>query len=282
MPTHYVWNVTIITVAVLLCWLPVLLSGLKQILQRRRDIEPELPRIPLLPGSSFPNLFDTLGALFVFILMACSCIFADSGDETSSISLSSLLISCLGMLVLYLPFMMRLVNETRCTDGMGFHRPFPMRDKLLPVVPAVILAMAFNIFFVESGCLKAIAEATDSNMLQDSVNMVMKGDWTMRSYVIIQALLIAPIGEECLFRGFLFNIIRNKWGAIIGAMISSLAFASVHFSLPQFIPLFVLALLQCRLYMKTHTLIAPILMHFIFNAISVTAAILLSLAQPPA
>ncbi len=282
MPTHYVWNVTIITAAVLLCWLPVLLSGLKQILQRRSDIEPELPRIPLLPGSSFPNLFDTLGALFVFILMACSCIFADSGDENSSISLSSLLISCLGMLVLYLPFMMRLTYVTGCTNEMGLHRPFPMRDKLLPVVPAVFLAMAFNIFFEESGCLKAIAEATDSNMLQDSVSMVMKGDWTMRSYVIIQALLIAPIGEECLFRGFLFNIIRNKWGAIAGAMISSLAFASVHFSLPQFIPLFVLALLQCRLYMKTRTLIAPILMHFIFNAISVTAAILLSLAQPPA
>ena len=151
-----------------------------------------------------------------------------------------------------------------------------MRSKLLPVIPVVFLSIAFNVFFEESGCLKAIAEATDSDLLQGPMKMVMTGDWTMRSYVIIQALIIAPIGEECLFRGFLFNIIRDKWGTVAGAAISSLAFASIHFSLPQLIPLFVLALLQCRLYMKTRTLVAPILVHFIFNAISVMAAILLS------
>ena len=282
MPIHYVLNVSIITVAVLLCWLPVVLSGLKQILQRCNDAEPKLPRIPLFPGSSFPNIFDAVGALFVLMLMACSCLFTDGGDETSNVSLSSLVISCLGMLLLYLPFMVRLIYVTSRTDGMGLHRPFPMRSKLLPVVPVVFLTIAFNVFFEESGCLKAIAEATDSNLLQDSVKMVMKGDWTTRSYVIIQALIIAPIGEECLFGGFLFNIIRNKWGIIAGTAISSLVFASIHSSLPQFIPLFVLALLQCRLYVKTRTLVAPILVHFIFNAISVVVAILLSLAPASA
>ena len=276
MPTYYVWNVTIIIAAVLLCWLPVVLSGLKQILQRCNDAEPKLPRIPLFPGSSFPNIFDALGALLVFVFMAFSCLPTNGGDETSDVSLSSLVISCLGMLLLYLPFIIRLTYVTGCTNAMGLHRPIPMRSKLLPVIPVVFLSIAFNVFFEESGCLKAIAEATDSDLLQGPMKMVMAGDWTMRSYVIIQALIIAPIGEECLFRGFLFNIIRDKWGTVAGAAISSLAFASIHFSLPQLIPLFVLALLQCRLYMKTRTLVAPILVHFIFNAISVMAAILLS------
>ncbi len=276
MPTYYVWNVTIIIAALLLCWLPIVLNGLKQILQRCNDAEPKLPRIPLFPGSSFPNIFDALGALLVFVFMAFSCLFTNGGDETSDVSLSSLVISCLGMLLLYLPFIIRLTYVTGCTNAMGLHRPIPMRSKLLPVIPVIFLTIAFNIFFEESGCLKAIAEATDSDLLQDPVKMVMTGDWTMRSYVIIQALIIAPIGEECLFRGFLFNIIRDKWGTLAGAAISSLAFASIHFSLPQLIPLFVLALLQCRLYMKTRTLVAPIMVHFIFNAISVMAAILLS------
>ena len=276
MPTYYVWNVTIIIAALLLCWLPIVLNGLKQILQRCNDTEPKLPRIPLFPGSSFPNIFDALGALLVFVFMAFSCLFTNGGDETSDVSLSSLVISCLGMLLLYLPFIIRLTYVTGCTNAMGLHRPIPMRSKLLPVIPVIFLTIAFNIFFEESGCLKAIAEATDSDLLQDPVKMVMTGDWTMRSYVIIQALIIAPIGEECLFRGFLFNIIRDKWGTLAGAAISSLAFASIHFSLPQLIPLFVLALLQCRLYMKTRTLVAPIMVHFIFNAISVMAAILLS------
>ena len=276
MPTYYVWNITIIIAAVLLCWLPIVLSGLKQILQRCNDAEPKLPRIPLFPGSSFPNIFDALGALLVFVFMAFSCLPTNGGDETSDVSLSSLVISCLGMLLLYLPFIIRLTYVTGCTNAMGLHRPIPMRSKLLPVIPVVFLSIAFNVFFEESGCLKAIAEATDSDLLQGPVKMVMTGDWTMRSYVIIQALIIAPIGEECLFRGFLFNIIRDKWGTVAGAAISSLAFASIHFSLPQLIPLFVLALLQCRLYMKTRTLVAPILVHFIFNAISVMAAILLS------
>lgn len=276
MPTYYIWNATIIIAAVLLCWLPVVFGGLKQIQQRCKDVEPRLPSIPLFPGSSFPNIFDTLGALLAFMLIACASFFNDDGNGTSTISVSVMVISCLGMLVFYLPFIIRLTYVTGCTNEMGLHRPTPMRSRLLPAIPVVFLTIAFNVFFEESGCLKAIAESSGSELIQDSVKMVMMGDWTTRSYVIIQALIIAPIGEECLFRGFLFNIIRDKWGTIAGAAISSLAFASVHFSLPQFIPLFILALLQCRLYMKTRTLVAPILVHFIFNAISVMAAILLS------
>lgn len=277
MPAYHIWNIAIIAVAVLLCWLPLVQRGIATLTSRRRSTEQKLPPIPLFPGSSFPNIFDTLSVLFTFTLLALASIPSVEKSEPTDVSIKSMVISCVVMLVIYLPFLLRLVHVTGHTNEMGLHRPTPLRERLLPVLSVVSLSVAFNVFFGTSGCMKAIADATDSELYQDTVVMILKGDWTLRSYIIIQALIIAPICEECFFRGFLFNALRNCRGGITATLISSLAFAAIHFSLPQLIPLFVFALLQCRLYVKTRTLAAPILAHFCFNAISVGAALLLSM-----
>lgn len=88
----------------------------------------------------------------------------------------------------------------------------------------------------------------------------------IRLAVITAAVVVAPVFEEMLFRGFLQTGIRQctrfPWIAI-GT--SSLFFALIH-SPWQAPPIFVLSLFLGLIYEKTRSLWTPIVMHAAFNA----------------
>ena len=82
----------------------------------------------------------------------------------------------------------------------------------------------------------------------------------------IGALIFAPIMEELIFRAILFQklvITKNIHKALI---ISSIAFAVIHFRY-DVIPLFIAGVLYTILYLKTNQLIIPIISHFFYNLI---------------
>jgi membrane protease YdiL (CAAX protease family) len=78
-------------------------------------------------------------------------------------------------------------------------------------------------------------------------------------------LIVAPLGEEVLFRGILYTAIKQAGFPQIAFWLSSIAFAGIHATAGIFLPLFVLALMLARLYDKTGNLLAPISAHAAFN-----------------
>src|SRR5262249_49881936 len=99
-------------------------------------------------------------------------------------------------------------------------------------------------------------------------------DWRNRLAVIVLAVIIAPLAEEFIFRGYLYRVLRKYCGRIIAALVSSLIFAIIHLHIPSIAGLFVLALILILIYERTSTLWAPVLMHASFNAISACLALL--------
>jgi len=75
-------------------------------------------------------------------------------------------------------------------------------------------------------------------------------------------VLLAPIVEEILFRGILFNYWSAKFGITKGLLFSSALFAALHY---HAIGLFVFALIACELYVKTRSLRLPVLFHMLNN-----------------
>ncbi|MCB1107956.1 MAG: CPBP family intramembrane metalloprotease [Chlamydiia bacterium] len=103
------------------------------------------------------------------------------------------------------------------------------------------------------------------------------------SIALITILIIAPLVEELVFRGFLYSYFRKKGSIIKGASLSSLIFALFHFSPEQgmsnislFASLFILALFLAFLYERQRSLFAPIALHMTFNSISVIRIFLIS------
>ena len=79
------------------------------------------------------------------------------------------------------------------------------------------------------------------------------------------AIIMAPIVEELLFRGFILQKWSLKWGVRAGVIVSSLLFAICHFNFH--IPaLFIGSLLLSSVYLRTKNLMSPILLHCFYNS----------------
>ena len=85
------------------------------------------------------------------------------------------------------------------------------------------------------------------------------------AFVLI-TVVVAPLGEELLFRGVLYPAIKRAGYPKLAWWGTSILFAGIHFSLPIFLPLLVLALVLVWLYERTDNLLAPIAAHALFNS----------------
>lgn len=82
------------------------------------------------------------------------------------------------------------------------------------------------------------------------------------AHLLIIAVVLAPLVEEIIFRGLLFSRMVVKWGVTRAMVISSLAFGLLHLD-P--IGAFVFGVVACVLYMKTRSLLVPMVLHAIYN-----------------
>jgi len=88
---------------------------------------------------------------------------------------------------------------------------------------------------------------------------------------ILLAVILAPLFEEIVFRGFLFRGLANSFGWVWAALISAGIFGIAHLQLDVFVPLAALGFFLAWSYRRTGSLWAPIAMHVVFNAIAVLA-----------
>jgi hypothetical protein len=88
----------------------------------------------------------------------------------------------------------------------------------------------------------------------------------MRAYLVFFAVALAPVAEECIFRGVLFPFVKQLGWPRLAWLGVSLLFALIHVNLPTLVPLFVLALVLTWIYNQTDCLLAAIGAHSLFNA----------------
>jgi membrane protease YdiL (CAAX protease family) len=79
---------------------------------------------------------------------------------------------------------------------------------------------------------------------------------------------IAPVAEEFFFRGFLFQALRESWGAWIAAPASGLIFGAVHFEPDKLVPLAILGTALAFVFHRTRSLWPCILLHALNNTLA--------------
>lgn len=87
-------------------------------------------------------------------------------------------------------------------------------------------------------------------------------------YMLIALLVVAPIFEELLCRGVILEAIRRKHGGWIACVVSSILFGVMHFEPQSVLNAFMIGLLLGYLYIRTNSIFAPIIIHFINNVIA--------------
>jgi membrane protease YdiL (CAAX protease family) len=111
---------------------------------------------------------------------------------------------------------------------------------------------------------------------QDVVEFLQKAQTPRdRTAILAMAVVIAPLSEEVIFRGFLYPVGKRYFGPFASALSTALLFAVLHGHMASIPALFTLALCLSLAYEKTGSIMVPVLMHSVFNAISVAGILLL-------
>ena len=122
---------------------------------------------------------------------------------------------------------------------------------------AYMLGMIYNLIMVmlhvrtQGDVLLEILNATKSPM----------------SYAVA-AMVAAPLGEELVFRGFLFQGLRQQYGWNRAALFSSAVFAGMHLQLVALIPTFLLGYALAWVYNKSNSIWPGIILHFLVNSLA--------------
>ena len=88
---------------------------------------------------------------------------------------------------------------------------------------------------------------------------------------VLYGVVVAPIAEELIFRGFLFNLGLRYGNFWVGAIFSSLLFGAAHGDLELFLPLSLVGFVLATVYYRSKNLVASMLTHASFNAIAFAA-----------
>jgi membrane protease YdiL (CAAX protease family) len=159
-------------------------------------------------------------------------------------------------------------------EGFGFQR-----GNILECVVWTVLALI--VVFVGVAALGAASQVSLTWLheqlrwnwlkpeLQAPVQLLQQQKWPAHLLAVqaITTVLIAPVGEEILFRGILYTAIKQRGRPQMALWVTAALFALIHFSPVNLLSLLFLAIVLAALYEKTKNLLAPILLHSAFNGI---------------
>ena len=163
---------------------------------------------------------------------------------------------------------------------MGFQREsavefFGLRPARFPKAAGtglLWLVATYPLILATQSFVQAIfGETDDSQMIVRY--FIEHPDPRHRAAVIVMAVIVAPVAEEILFRGYFYGVIRRFGGRLAAILTSSLLFAAIHVHLPSMLGLGILAVILCLLYERTGSLWATITMHATFNATTIAVLI---------
>lgn len=138
------------------------------------------------------------------------------------------------------------------------------------IAPATVVAMWLVFGALQLGGYMQWMESLGVESTQETVKLLQTAtDPVVISLMAVAAVLVAPICEEIVFRGYLFPFAKKYTGTWIAAICSGLIFAAAHGSLAALLPLFIFGVVLAMLYEKTGSIWAPMAVHFCFNGATV-------------
>lgn len=263
MPFHTQIVITLISGSIVFC----LALGLMGFLFRRKasELQPE----PIFPGSKFPGVFSIFYTVFFIVTFGMAAVqgyIQQTSDSPPEPNLIDIISSAALQLLLYMPFICVYFAQPSMV------RPAASIPQMTKWILLGLLAMILPSQILELyGFSEWVVQITGCPLLQDVVNVLATGEPEIRITMIVLAVIVAPFTEECFFRGFVYNILKQWNGPVSAAIASSILFGAVHASLPQFLPLTLFAIVQCIAYEKARSLWLPITLHILFNGLSALA-----------
>lgn len=210
-------------------------------------------------------LLAGLGLFFIFAMepQGTAEAAAEVKDSGMVVSMAFNLIVCAGLLM-YL-HRLRGLNPAELFGLQHLHWRWL---GLLVLMFTVVILISVNL--VAAATVTWLQDVWPELQPQETVKAFQDSDSIgFKVLVVIAAVVIAPLAEEVLFRGFVYGVLKRYTDAPFAALSSSLMFAIIHMHVGSLLPLWMLAVLFCLAYEISGCLLVPMLLHAIFNAASI-------------
>jgi membrane protease YdiL (CAAX protease family) len=161
--------------------------------------------------------------------------------------------------------------------SIGWRRP-----RLIdPALAVIALGAYFAAYLVLLGLATHLFPSINVNQKQELGFQNATGASLVLTFLSL--VVLPPLVEETVFRGFVFSGLRTKLKPVLAALLTSALFASAHLQFGSGQPLlwvaaidtFTLSLVLCYLRFKTDSLWPGIMLHALKNGIAFTALFLL-------
>jgi uncharacterized protein len=238
---------------------------------------PSLPAITITPDEGrvptwWCNAVDWLGLALiigVFLLFGLSATMAEklsSADKITPVTLLSNVV-----IFAFLVGMVTLMVWWRIKPVSWLGLRWKQWWLALVIGPCVVICMwVFLILLQVSGYIAWSEKLIGGSSMQDAVKMLKESkDSLSVALMAFSAVIVAPIAEEVIFRGYVYPVAKKLAGMKVAFFFSALVFAAAHGNVTLLLPLFVLALLLAAAYEYTGSIWACIAIHFCFNGATV-------------
>ncbi len=161
-----------------------------------------------------------------------------------------------------------MAPRVRAVDWLGLR--WAGWKALFFLAPLSVVGMWLVFGMLEMAGFTRWLESLGVDTVQDSVRALkQQDDFAFLLLMRFSAVVVAPVCEEVIFRGYLYGVAKRYCGPVGGAICSALVFSAAHASLVALLPLALFGLLLVWLYERTGSLWAPIIVHACFNAATV-------------
>jgi hypothetical protein len=204
--------------------------------------------------------------LCLFIGSLLALLVRGPGGDKSPATVRQVIVSALCFQGASIAFVWRFVRE----HELSWAEAFGLRNagkRALALGALVICGFLPLAGLLQRGSLEVLHAVGIEPVAQSAVEALRSAAQGpgLLAFVLI-TVVVAPLGEELLFRGVLYPAIKQAGFPRLALWGTSLLFAAIHFNLPIFLPLLLLALMLVWLYEWTGNLLAPLAAHALFNA----------------
>jgi membrane protease YdiL (CAAX protease family) len=208
----------------------------------------------------FAGQFLVVGALFVYRQLGLS--FEGVNEAVFQTVVTAAVFTCSLIIAIFVP--QKILQVTVTKKQLGLTRLPSWFDILagpLAFIPYLILAA------VILAITQALFPSFDVAQHQDVGFRNLYGGWEY-SLAFFTLVVIAPVAEETLFRGYLYGALRSRVGIVLAALATSVLFGALHGQWNVGLSVFALSLVMCGLRELTGSIWAGIILHMVKNFIA--------------
>lgn len=206
-------------------------------------------------------IFPQLLSVFIYVLLSSFGLVSKSAIESiGGYFIISALTESMSLWIIYL-FLKK--------KGISIKNVFGAVKSYLSIIGYVLGAFLLYmvsvgvVFFLISKLIPSFdAEQNQENPFKNASG----GLETVLSFIAL--VIITPIVEEIIFRGFLYRSLKSTTTKIIAVLITSLVFGLAHMQWNVAVDTFVLSLFLIWVYESTGSLVSSIILHSVKNCLA--------------